>query len=60
MSKAEDDAKYRIQIQGQLEALRILANEVRLNCKRYGMPMEASAIQMMQDVLRQIRRCGNK
>jgi len=56
MSKAEDDANYMIEIRGQLEALCILANEVRLNCARYGMPMQSAAIKMMQDALRHIHR----
>jgi len=48
--------KRQHELNGQLWALRQLANDVRLDCKRNGRHMEAGAIQMMQDALRQIRR----
>jgi len=40
-------------LHGQLAALNILANSVRLDCSRHGWTYEASIIKTMQDGLRQ-------
>ena len=58
MSKKEEDVIRKHEIRGQLLALKCLANEVRLDCQRYGYPMQAAAIKMMQDALLQIHRMG--
>jgi hypothetical protein len=40
-------------LHGQLESLKNLANDVRLNCSRKGWSYEASIIKSMQDGLKQ-------
>jgi len=54
MVKPSTDEQSRYEVRGEVWALCILANEVRLDCTRNGMPMHAAAIQMMQSALKQI------
>ena len=56
MSKEEEKRDRLNHIKGQIFALRTLANEVRLECSRNHMPMQAAAIKMMQDTLLHIHR----
>jgi len=57
MHTLEENKPY---IMGQLYALRTLANEVRLECTRNHMPMQAAAIKLMQDALLQMHRMDIK
>jgi hypothetical protein len=43
-------------ISGQLRALQLLANEVRLDCARHGWHADAWTIKVMQDGIRALAR----
>ena len=47
-------------LDGELWGLQILANEVRLDCRRMGWTGEASLIQMMQDGIKAMRRARDE
>ena len=57
MHKLEENKPF---VMGQLHALRTLANDVRLECTRNNMPMQAAAIKLMQDALLQMHRMDIK
>ena len=60
MSREQEKHDKANHVKGQIHALRTLANEVRLECSRNHMPMQAAAIKMMQDALLQIHRMGTE
>jgi len=59
MKNSNKTNEEEIRIRGKIEALRVLANDVRLSCSRNGMLMEAAAIKLMQDALLQLHRMKN-
>lgn len=45
-----------LKLEGEIWALQVLANEVRLDCRRMGWSGEAALIQAMQDGLKALYR----